>query len=419
MPCGDRSPEELVVRRYVLCAATIALSLATAVAMLVAAIVLQPPTVAPSQEGAEVVHRFYAAVNAVIATGDTVALDAVVAPHFVEGAPLPGEGAGRSGLKEYLATLHEVDQRLRLVPEMVAAAGDLTVARVAIQRPPGPPVFIGSTIAPPPWGPVDVFRVANGVIVERWSHTDGTALIRPLAQASFDLPSPVPRVVSLDRLTLSQGATWSSRATGPHLLFLEEGVLHVQVRKAGAIESGVSPAHQMIPLSTGQSLTTLAGMDVDVTSVGTKASRVVVVSFAVPQSPGGAPVAPILPPDVAGQTLAGGMATDVRVGAVAVTLGQMILARGSQLSLARAEGPTLIAVDAGQLRVATSEPAWIWSGDHGTNRQGRETGLAAGDGSLLGARNMAALRTVGDDPVVVLVLTLRRSSDAPTLTTTA
>jgi hypothetical protein len=85
----------------------------------------------------------------------------------------------------------------------------------------------------------------------------------------------------------------------------------------------------------------------------------------------------------------------------------MTLARGAQLSLASAEGPILVAVDAGHLRRVDSEPAWIWSGVDGINRRGQEASLAPGDGVLQSGGGVMVLRNMGDDPVVALILTLR------------
>jgi hypothetical protein len=149
-----------------------------------------------------------------------------------------------------------------------------------------------------------------------------------------------------------------------------------------------------------------AGASFVVTNVGGGAAQVVVVMFAVAQSLGGAPIAATLPPDVAGQTLANGITTDVEVGPAVLTMGQMILGSGTQLSLAGAEGLILIAVDAGHVAITASQPAWILSGTNRMSHQGREATLAPGDGALLHSEGFAVLRNAGDDPVSAIVLML-------------
>ena len=185
-----------------------------------------------------------------------------------------------------------------------------------------------------PWGAVDVFRIAGGKVVERWSHTDGTALIRPLAQAALDLPTSAPGVVTIDRLTLAAGAQWSAHATGQHLLYVEEGRQPPHPRGE---ERGVSTDTDTSdrPLAAGQSLVMPAGAGFDMTNVGTAATRSVVVTVSVPQDPGEHRSGP--PPEYDRKTLAGGMAADVGIGPTVLTLEQMILARGAQLSMTSVE----------------------------------------------------------------------------------
>ena len=360
-----------------------------------------------TEDGANTAHRFYEAVNGVIATGDTARLHAIVAPHFEEQARMPGEEPGRRGLEAYLATLHDADATLRLVPEVVATAGDLAVVSVTVQREQGPAAFAGAVVDPPqPWGPVDVLRIADGTVAARWSQTDGTALVRPLARASLDLPAPAPRVVTVDRVTLEAASQWSSRATGPHLLYLEEGHLLVHLRQGRGGGAEPTPMDPVAPLSAGQSVAITAGTAFAMSSVGMGATRVVVVSWDVPQVPGGNLVHDALPPGVARQTLAGGMATDVGVGPTVVTLGQLILASGAQLSLSSAKGPILLAGDDGQFGMVATESAWIRSGRDGVSRHTQEARLAPGDGALLRAEGVTLIQNMGDAPVVVLGLAL-------------
>jgi hypothetical protein len=152
-----------------------------------------------------------------------------------------------------------------------------------------------------------------------------------------------------------------------------------------------------------------AGVAFAMTKVGMAATPVLVVSMTVPQIPGGAWVPELLPPDVTVTRLAGGLVADVGIGPTVLTLQQVTLARGTQLTLGRAEGPILVAVGAGRLSVVDTKSAWIWSGVDRVNRGGHVASLAPGDGVLQSGDGTMVLQNVGYDPVVALIVTLRRA----------
>src|SRR5262245_42369776 len=51
-------------------------------------------------------EHFYAAANTVVTTGDVGALDALLAPDFVDHAAIPGLSSGREGLLQLLLARH-------------------------------------------------------------------------------------------------------------------------------------------------------------------------------------------------------------------------------------------------------------------------------------------------------------------------
>jgi predicted SnoaL-like aldol condensation-catalyzing enzyme len=170
---------------------------------------------------ATVVRQFYTAVNTAIATGDVSAVHRVVAPHFVEHNRLPGQRPGREGLEDTLGALHAVNPDMQVVPDTIVADDKQVMARVAVVGIAGAASSSGTVVTGPsiPWGPVDVFRVVDGKIVERWSDTDGMTMVRPLANASVDLSTPSPRVMTLERLHIDAGDHWTALALGPRLLY--------------------------------------------------------------------------------------------------------------------------------------------------------------------------------------------------------
>lgn len=418
VPARLKRSKDLVVRRATFLGFTFSLCSIAAVALIAAAMLLQPdpiPVAATAIGRSDVVDRFYDAANEVIATGNRAAVNAVVDPHFASRDPLPGAGPGRDGLADYLVSLHRIDPSLRLIPESVVAAGDLAVAHVVVSSE-SDLVSLGGVVSQhAPWSRVDVFRIASNAIVEHLSEGDSLALVRPLAEAQFDVPGPSSRVVTVNRISLAPGAEWHSQGAGPDTLYLEAGTLRVAQSTWLAAQSSNArdyrdiDTHPSVSLTTGQSLVIPADSRFTVTNSGAGAARLVVVDIAMPEVTIG-DIPPRLPFGVTSQTLAGDVATDVPIGAALLALGEVRLSGGAQLSLSAADGPILVAVDAGQLDVLSSEPAWMRSGDDGTSGPASIAVLAASDGALLHPGSFTLLRNAGDAPVSAVIVTLQSAT---------
>jgi hypothetical protein len=420
-PQSIRPSEESTMRRPILLSSLLTLFVVAGVVLIAGSFLLQPAAAPASAAGnTEVIRRFYAAANETIATGDTTALHAVVAPHFVDQDPVPGMKPDRGGLEGHLAALHAVVPDMELLVEAVVAGGDRAMARVAVRGGQGQTLLSGAVIdQPEPWGAVDVFRIAGGKVVERWSQTDELSLARPATAVTLDLPAPSPRVVSLERFTFEPSAGWSPSPAGPRLVFLETGALRLEMATpepapgvppiAGTDTLGgdESDASRILTLSVSGSSLVPAGARLVMTNTGSGEARVLVATFSEPRTPGGALVADELPSGVAGQILAGGLATDVRVGAATLALGQVTLARNARLSLSSADGPVLIAVESGHLTVETWGRAWLRRGSDGMSVAPDEQVMARGDGLLMHQGGLATFQIAGDGPAIVHVLTLR------------
>jgi hypothetical protein len=305
------------------------------------------------------------------------------------------------------------------------------MARVAIRGVHAPTSLRGAVLdQPQPWGRVDVFRISGGKVVERWSQTDDLALIGAASEVTLDIPNPSPRVISLDRLTFQSSAGWSPPPSGPRLVFLESGVLRLKlaahepvmatppVAESGSLDGDRPNTPQVLTLSAGQSSLVPAGTVLTMTNAGAGETQVLVATFSEPRSPGGAPTANVFPPGVASKTVAGGLATDVRVGPASLALAQGTLARNARLSLSSADGPVLIAVETGHLAVETWGTGWLRRGSDGNGvwlARGSdgmigdldEQVMALGDSLLMHQGGLATLQIAGDGPAVVHVLTLR------------
>lgn len=352
----------------------------------------------------EVVDQFYAAVNETIVTGNAVALSRVVHPSFADEDPLPGVDPSRAGLEAYLVALHDADPSLRLKAEVISASAGLVVTQVEVLRQAKTSVSAPSGEALAAWSPIEVFRVADSVIVRRWGHTDGLALAKPLAAQRLELPVPTPRIVSLMRVTLASGTRWDApRVAGPRLLYLEEGVLDVQ-----------ADTTQRVMLTAGKDWQAPPGSITSTTSVGSTAAHLLVVTFAEPRIPNGTvpePEAGNLPAGITAQVLAGDLATNLGTGSLIVTLELVAFAPDADLNLWSTEGPILLAVQTGQLDTTTRGTAWVRRSRDGMSVASRAGIQTTENGMFLQPGGVVALQNAERRPASALVVTIRSEGE--------
>ncbi|MFN8589893.1 MAG: nuclear transport factor 2 family protein [Thermomicrobiales bacterium] len=392
--------------RTIMMATLLVLFLAIGLGMIVAATLQPSPALKTSvAESAPIVNGFYDAVNAAIASGDTTRLEAIVAPHFVDKEPLPGESADRDGLLAYLADLHRADPTTRLIPDVIAVRDGLAVVQVDIQHGNSPQQGVLRDQSRP-WGPVDVLRLGDGQIIERWNQSDGLTIARLLAEASLQLPAPAPRVVTLSRITLAPTARWSFTNDGPAVLLPEDGASDLRATIAAPTASNVFVAAPSVRLDMDQPLIVPAGANAAVSNLAANPARLLAVTFTVPSMPDGLSSAP-LPSGVEMRVLAGGLATDVTSGMLTLDLSRVTLAHGADLTLSEADGPTLVALDHGGIELRSAATTWRRRAEDGVSEQVRESTLAAGDGALIRADGFTLLANTSDDDASALVLSLR------------
>lgn len=323
------------------------------------------------------VEQFYAAVNEAIVTGNLVTLRHVVTPSFADENPLPGAKPGRTGLEDYLVSLHHTDPSLRLEAEVISASADQVIARVQVRHEPSLvtlPTALGEQTAV--WSPIEVFRVADGMIVRRWGHTDGLTLARPLAQQQLELPIPTPRDASAHALEAEGGHTGAS---------------------------------QRVMLTAGKSWLAPAGTRIGTMNVGSAEAQLLAVTFSEPHIPNEAsPEVERLSFGVEVQVLAGDLASTLETGSVTVIMEQIALAPDAGLTLSSTEGPILVAVETGQLEATVWGTAWVRRSRDGMSVASRGDVLTTENGMLLQPNGVVALRTGEQHPAHVLVVRIRR-----------
>ena len=222
------------------------LGLVTAIALLrFAELLAAGPSageVAPGDGDAALVRGFYDAVNATLETGQSTEFDRLLAADFVvHGGPV-GRPPTDTGFVRHLVSLHAVYPTMRLLPQDMTARGDLVVVRVRVEGVTSG-AFLNLPVSdqPPPWGSIDIFRIARGAIVEYWGGQDRTPVLEILEVASLVVPSSDLQTIWLERTTLVSGGEFTLR-TGldPEALFLEAGHLTVAVTSS-AVRGQAAP----------------------------------------------------------------------------------------------------------------------------------------------------------------------------------
>ena len=118
------------------------------------------------------------------AGGDLTRVEEFLALGYIEHNLLPGQEPGLEGYKRRYLTLRAALPDVSITIDDMLAEGDRVVARVAIEG-----THLGPFLGHPPSGrmvrmtAINVYRVANGRIVERWGVQDLYGLLRQIADA--------------------------------------------------------------------------------------------------------------------------------------------------------------------------------------------------------------------------------------------
>lgn len=134
-----------------------------------------------TDETGAIAQRFVEAMNTIFATGDTAALDELVAPDYVNHTPSPTREGGVSapdlaGLKESFAAVHAVFPGATVTVEDTIVEGDLAALVVTFNGMGGPDTESDGAV---------IVRVADGRIVESWNFEEGgTQRMQPMFEAT-------------------------------------------------------------------------------------------------------------------------------------------------------------------------------------------------------------------------------------------
>ena len=430
------------MRRSVTLLLTVMLTLASALALLRAAALVDDVPGGSDQAIANelLVLRYYAAANALIATGKPGGLEAVVDNELLVHLGMPEAGAelGREGLVGRLHAIHSAQPDLRLVVRRIIADEDIVVARLAIAgASPGLPPAVRPSRFEEDW--LDGFRIRRGKITAMWGATSGLSAPASVLSAEVDVLG-ASAFVGLTRLTLAPHEEPPVLVgPGPMLVVPESGSLRARIDGSGQLtrfEAGVAIVESTargrpVAIGPGEHLTLRAGVTIRLDSNGgTPAVALVAVvwppSAAEPNAFTNSGLSPRLlveemfpttgddaperddrPGGASWQPLVIGT-VPVPAGRVRLGVERLVVAPGGVIPAFRPAGAALLGVERGTAVVSVvsgsgDEPAMA-----STLVGGGTTPLQAGIG--------ATIRNVGDAPATVAAITVLAASvdDEPT-----
>lgn len=132
----------------------------------------------PTQSNKETIRKFFGSLNA----GDVDGAARLLASEYVEYGGPPGLPPGISGFRAFIAMVTGAFPDLHVEVHEVFGEGDRIAARLTVSGT-HRGVLMG-TIQPTgkhvAWDGIDIFRVKNGRIMERWNSRDLLGLMRQL-----------------------------------------------------------------------------------------------------------------------------------------------------------------------------------------------------------------------------------------------
>jgi mannose-6-phosphate isomerase-like protein (cupin superfamily) len=369
-------------------------------------------------------RAFFSAVNAVLATGDATLLGDWVTPDVLEHPLRPG-ATGRRGLAHALLARRAVFPGLQVVlDEARTADGDLVVVRVHTTGP-TTGVFLGLPVSATAaaWGPVDLLRIVNRRVVERWGGAAESMVLDPLSEAS--LPAALtnaPHEIAVRRVTWDLGTTLAViENPAAWFLFVERGTLSVAEQPGPPVPTGSGRHAELGP---GDTFVVPPGARFNASNEGRLPVTILAVAVWTPLTvsptiaPSGVSVYEaqltglglgsdatgkiVLAPGVVAHVLTTVSSVLIPTGAT-LALGRVVLAPGAGLSLL-SDGPLLFAVEVGDVEFGVERQITKTTGLVGAMQEmSGHPEIAAGERTLstIGTAGMWSIDAV---PAVVLVV---------------
>jgi steroid delta-isomerase-like uncharacterized protein len=130
-----------------------------------------------SEANRALVRRYY---DEVLNEGRIEALDELAVGDYEEHDPLPGQGTGRGGLKDRVATLRDALAETFTVEDVIAEGDRVAVRWSASGRHVGDFMGMPASGRPFTMAGIDIHRLRDGRMSEHWHVVDQLALLQQL-----------------------------------------------------------------------------------------------------------------------------------------------------------------------------------------------------------------------------------------------
>ncbi len=344
----------------------------------------------------------------------------------------PGLPPTREGLVARLQALGSTFPGIQLLPLNLSDDGGGTiVAEVSVEGA-TTGAFLGLPLAGDAvaWGPVDVFRIADGLIVELQGGRVDAPLLQPLVDLPIEVPVSALQSVALERVTVGAGSGFPAGSVlGSEAIHVEDGEVTVEIvenlgslvrgsRAAPGVNEGnrrtMGPGERAV-IVAGDVLLLPQGAQVLVRNDGTTAAELLKAAIREPGGPNRIPG----PEDAKPETSAAADAPGVTVadlgpqpvlalpsGLARLGLGRVTLTPGATLPI-DTTGAILLVVDEGNLSaINTVGTVWSRRGGDGSITTATGATYGQGDGILFEPGATGEIRSVGAQPLVLLVISI-------------
>lgn len=138
-----------------------------------------------SEQNKALVRRAYETISEGVRKGDMTGFEEVTADGFVDHNPDPGQGPGREGAKQWFLQLARGFPDLRITVDDLISEGDRVAARVTFRG-----THQGEFQGIAPTGKeieipvIDILRIEDGKVAERWGQADELGLLRQMGASS-------------------------------------------------------------------------------------------------------------------------------------------------------------------------------------------------------------------------------------------
>lgn len=231
-----------------------ALTILAAIAFLGTATLAVPqPLSAPANWEVEAGARaFYDAVNVVLRTGETGALDGVAAPDVLLHPPSGGD-SDLVGLKRRLAAVQATMPGSRLVVEGVVVAGDHALVTLGRDDATGGSwLGVPYDAAAPFWGNADAVRLVDGRVAEVWGGVAGP-LLESFGRAALGPPPAPHSSLAFEEISSAAGSAWAwEPPPRSRVIYVDAGELSIEVDPASLASAivGTGRGERVLALGT-------------------------------------------------------------------------------------------------------------------------------------------------------------------------